>query len=273
MNDLLDSTLATLSLELSPIGVLIINENGNISFSNETFKTIFSIKNTPESIHSALFPEALKDVITSQKKDITLYSEVTDSEHSYKCWHNESVDNKGHSINFFLDVTKTTQVYQERDRLADELSKVATRDPQTGLPNEIALMQCLDPLVSRSRRYNNPLSVIRLRIQEKTDESHNLEKLMLTLARFLRDKLRWADMVGRLTTREFLLILPETEEQAAHTLARKLTNKLHLLSSQHEKNSLHDFSIQYGVSSWSKGDDTMRLINKTKQHLSQNEAA
>lgn len=273
MNDLLDSELATLSLELSPIGVLIINESGDISFSNKTFKTIFSIKNTPESIHSALFPEALKEAITSQKEEITMYSKVTDTKHSYKCWHNESVDSNGNSIKFFLDVTKITQVYQERDRLEDELSKVATRDPQTGLLNKMALMQCLEPLVSRSRRYNNPLSVIRLRIEEKTDETHNLEKLMLTLARFLRDKLRWADMVGRLTTSEFLLILPETEEQAAHDLARKLTKKLHLLSSQHKQSSTFDFSIRHGVSSWSKGDDTMRLINKTKQNLSQNEAA
>ncbi|VAW85500.1 hypothetical protein MNBD_GAMMA16-1372 [hydrothermal vent metagenome] len=273
MNDLLDSTLATLSLELSPIGVLIINENGTISFSNKTFRTIFGIKNTPENIHSALFPATLKEVISSQKEEFTMYNKTTDTQHFYKCWHNESIDSNGNSIKYFLDVTKITQVYQERDRLENELSKVSTRDPQTGLPNKIALMQSLEPLVSRSRRYNNPLSLIRLYIQEKTDETHNLEKIMLTLAHFLKDKMRWADIVGRLTNHEFLLILPETEEQDAHTLARKLIEKINLLSTDHKHDPISYFSIKHGVSSWSKGDDTMRLINKTKRHLSQGKAA
>jgi len=272
MSDLLDSTLATLSLELSPIGVLIVNENGAISFSNKTFRTIFGIKNTPDNIHSALFPETLKEVIKNQKKEITMYNEAADEQHFYKCWHNESVDSNGNSIKYFLDVTKITQVYQERDRLEDELSKVSTRDLKTGLPNKTALMQCLEPLVARSRRYNNPLSLIRLCIQEKTDKTHSLEKIMLTLAHFLKDKMRWADIIGRLTNNEFLLILPETEEQDACTLARKLTEKLHLLSEKEQDPTLY-FSIKYGVSNWSKGDDMMGLVNKTKQHLSQNEAA
>ncbi|NOY72694.1 MAG: diguanylate cyclase [Gammaproteobacteria bacterium] len=269
MSNSLDSTLATLSLETAPIGVLIVHTKGDIIFFNKTFKTLFHINRPPESAHIDALPTTLRDAIKNQKEEITIHSKATDTKHFYKCWYNPSVDEKDHSIWFFLDVTKTTQVYQERDRLANELSKVSTRDPQTGLPNKSALMQGLEPLVSRSRRYNNPLSLIRLRINIKAEYIDQLENIMLLLSRFLRDQMRWADMVGRLTANEFLLVLPETGEQAANTLAHKITKKLSQLAVQ-KQDSIPSISIESGVSSWFKGDDMMRLIHNTEQNLIQN---
>ena len=138
---------------------------------------------------------------------------------------------KAGTIHYYLDTTDQQNALGDRDRLHEELAQHTTRDAVTGLPNRQALLQGLEPLVSRSRRYHNPLSVIRLRIDNLADidtefGKGNSETALTAVSQMLKDQMRWADLIGRFDNDEFLLVLPETAADAANYLLEKLRQRL-----------------------------------------------
>lgn len=165
------------------------------------------------------------------------------------------------------DVTEEYQVQQETTRLRNELKSLTIRDEVTGLPNRQALMQALEPLISRSRRYDNPLSIIRLKVHDITKLDSELgaggqDKVLLGIAHLLRDQLRWADVVGRYETDEFLLILPETPEIAAKSLIEKINTKLAEAKIPCDKGTSLPLNMVFGIAAWSKGDDAKKLLQR-----------
>jgi GGDEF domain-containing protein len=135
-------------------------------------------------------------------------------------------------------------------------------DERTGLYTRHGILNKLTLHVSRSRRYFNPLSIIMLRVAP--DSEMDNESINQAIAMILRDKLRWVDDVGHWNMSDFLLILPETNEEAANKLARKIKFQLNRfkLPENHKK-----IPTTIAASSWRKGEDETSLLKRVTEKL------
>jgi PleD family two-component response regulator len=87
------------------------------------------------------------------------------------------------------------------------------------------------------------------------------ETSILVMTQYLRERLRWADVIGRYEDQLFLLVMPETSIEDAEKL-------LHQIVEECRGGALEDLGdnplpeLAFGVSEWSKGDDPQRLITR-----------
>jgi len=168
------------------------------------------------------------------------------------------------------DVTLEKSLQDENESLHRQLRDLRLNDNLTGLPNQRAIRQALDLQISRSRRYHNPLSVLlvqsKLRQERVEPMPRSADTLILAVSRFLRDRLRWVDQVGRWEENIFLVILPETTRPDAQQLINKIQadlDKLQLPS------PLQDFApaLEFGLGVWEKGDDMRTLLQAALSDL------
>lgn len=272
MQDLQDFSIAQLALESAPCGVMVIRGKQQIIFANTAALALLStaglrtarphLQDVMHSVLSELF-----------RQDATVdYTGADGQICSLRC-RCIPVPNTDTTLHYLQDMTELGAVTRERDSLAEELARLSTRDTLTSLPNHKALWQALEPLISRSRRYENPLTLVRLRINAPTETdaaygqgAHDM--MMIKLAQTLRDQVRWADLVGRFDESEFLLILPETSAESAQTLIEKLRERICELRLTSERGDSFSITPLFGVASWQKGDDGRLLLKRAGDRLS-----
>ncbi|MCG6969833.1 MAG: GGDEF domain-containing protein [Gammaproteobacteria bacterium] len=169
------------------------------------------------------------------------------------------------------NVTDTVKLNIQLNELQNQLDELSTVDTVSGLLNRRAMLQNLEPLVSRSRRYNNPLSVIAMEIIELAaiKQHHGeaaFQHAIKQVSFMLKDTLRWADLVSRTEDSRFVFVLPETDKEAAVLLARKINANITELHISYENVEL-PVSACFGVSAWEKGNDSVLLLRHANQSL------
>ncbi len=107
------------------------------------------------------------------------------------------------------------------------LESLATTDLLTGLPNYLALATLLEHEGERARRYGHPLSMLFFdgdRFKQVNDTyGHATGDIVLReLGERASSVLRAGDTMGRFGGEEFLVLLPETDEQEARGVAERL---------------------------------------------------
>jgi diguanylate cyclase (GGDEF)-like protein len=112
-------------------------------------------------------------------------------------------------------------------RLGDELRRVANHDPLTGLLNRRALETELRRWVSLHRRYDIGLSVLvgDLRGFKQINDRYGHamgDQALVTVAKVLGSAVRDGDLVARWGGDEFVVLLPQTDLEAARLLAERL---------------------------------------------------
>jgi len=115
-------------------------------------------------------------------------------------------------------------------QLAERLTEawtLATVDQLTGVPNRQAVIVELEKEITRAARYGHQLSVVMVDIDhfKRLNDSHGHaagDVMLRQIADVLRTNLRTVDVVGRYGGEEFLIVLPETDVDAAASLAEKL---------------------------------------------------
>jgi PleD family two-component response regulator len=85
---------------------------------------------------------------------------------------------------------------------------------------------------------------------------------ILVMTQYLRERLRWADVIGRYEDQLFLLVMPETAIEDAENLLQQIVNECRGGALQ-ELGDNPVPELKFGVSAWSKGDDAQRLIKRT----------
>ncbi len=118
-------------------------------------------------------------------------------------------------LGFFL----VTTLLLTHLRLALDRERLLARtDGLTGLLNARAFEEASSREVERSRRYQYPVSLIYLDLDDfkliNDREGHKTgDDLLVELARILTANLRSSDIIGRLGGDEFVVLLPETDGQ------------------------------------------------------------
>jgi diguanylate cyclase (GGDEF)-like protein len=171
-----------------------------------------------------------------------------------------------------LDMGAQESLAEENARLRQQVADLKLTDELTGMPNKRAISQALELHLSRSRRYLNPLSTVFVHVDlQAPDGVHSLstDPAILSVSRFLRDRLRWVDQIAHWEDNLFLLVLPETTEADARTLLGKLAD-------EHEGMLLPELCgnmtprLTFGLACWKKGDDMRTLLRHTLDDLREN---
>jgi diguanylate cyclase (GGDEF)-like protein len=112
------------------------------------------------------------------------------------------------------------------DRVADTW-RLATVDPLTGVANRQAVLGRVEEELERAARYRHPLSVILADLDhfKRLNDSHGHaagDMVLRHVGALLAANVRATDVAGRYGGEEFLIVLPETDPDAAASVAEKL---------------------------------------------------
>lgn len=109
---------------------------------------------------------------------------------------------------------------RNRAARARNLKARMVRDSLTGLYNHTHILQLLEDCSFRARRENKPLSFAMLDIDhfKRVNDSHGHpmgDRVIKSLALFLKQRLRKTDYIGRYGGEEFAVVMPDTDLAAA----------------------------------------------------------
>lgn len=260
--------------EQLPLAATLVDEKETLLWVNEKFCDLFGRQ--AEEFAEATFRDLPCDTALTPLGKEPLYY-VPPAQERKEHWLRSSVEkivteSGTYEIRYFFEVSDFVQVVSEQMQLNEMLAKKNTVDLVTGLPNRQALWPLLESLVSRSRRYGNDLTVIVLQVglpqigKDETGERQRLNALM-SVKYFLKDQMRWADIVGRLEGGEFLLALPETPEAASKDLIEKIRSGISDIQVTDIAGEHQALDVAFGVSAWCKGDDVATLIRRAQEQL------
>ena len=117
------------------------------------------------------------------------------------------------------------------EKQQDELIWLATRDAMTGLFNRGEFMRLAESELLRTRRHggNTSIIVVDLDYFKAINDRHGHpagDKVLVHVAKSLQDGVRNTDLVARIGGEEFVVLLPQTDIDAAVALAQKLRRQL-----------------------------------------------
>lgn len=254
--------------EACPTGMLAIDDEVCIRWVNPALEAMLNLngdeligkdrQTLPVSLH-ALFDETdILHLSVDGEEERWLHRQVR-----------EVVDGADQPlrVHFYQDISPQVVAERENDQLRRQVSDLIITDPLTGMANRKATLQALAAQVTRSRRYGNLLTLGAMRlIHPELPDVPLPDGSILTLAHYLRERLRWADIIGRYEDQLFLLVMPETTREDAEKLLQQIIEEC-------REGALTDLGdnprpeLSIGVAAWKKGDDPQLLIQRTLDDL------
>ncbi|ACX95986.1 response regulator receiver modulated diguanylate cyclase [Halothiobacillus neapolitanus c2] len=145
-------------------------------------------------------------------------------------------------------------------------------DSLTGLLNHNAIKDLVEAEIDRANRQNQPLSVVLIDIDHFKNVNdtfgHQAGDIVIRkLSNLLNTRLRRYDGVGRYGGEEFMITLPNTDEQTAAHLINRLRVQFgqSAIRTENGSNMLCTFSA--GIASFPRFLDLTSLIEAADQHL------
>ncbi|MEN2984977.1 MAG: diguanylate cyclase [Dictyoglomaceae bacterium] len=160
-----------------------------------------------------------------------------------------------HSINILSIISDFIAVSIENIHLFEEIEKLAIMDPLTGVLNRRGFEEIYQKEVSRAKRYNRPLSVMILDMDDfklLNDTYGHLfgDQILKEIANLLKKACRKGDTIGRYGGDEFAIILPETNIENSNKVAERILRKIKnnpIITPNKKKISLN---ISIGIASY-----------------------
>lgn len=248
-------------LNQSPVGTLLFNDTGELVWAND--KLVEILATTPDSIVTMTagdiqgrFTKTADDVYQLANSPAfyqIISRDITDQQHKYQAW-------------FITDVSDAESVRQANQGLRKRVNEFAMLDPDTGLLTYPALLQNLELLVTRSRRYSNPLSLLKVDVRCATEQVP-MEALLTAVGHMLKDQMRWADLISRGDDGRFIIIMPETPIDSVVSLVDKIRQNLLVLEIPFAGNKKCNVAANFGLTAWGRGDDASLLLDRLDQAL------
>lgn len=253
--------------EQSPMGILVTDKNGTIAFANQTLNGMLNSRQ--DQWLGKPLTQVLGEKLQrfSNKPDVWSLSTGAPANDRWFITVLAELP-EGQTAYYFVDTTEIMRLRTQVRNLSDQLEHSVTKDVMTGVLNKRATMQALDHQVSRSRRYQNPLSLVVLAVDgcdtASAGYSPTTDQVLKAVSFYLRDQMRWVDLVGRTGDKEFTVVLPETKEDDAQKLVNKLVERLHNLSVPETPDITVMVNARFGMASWRRGDDVTTLLQRAQ---------
>ncbi len=224
--------LLSAAVAQSPMSIVVADASGSIVFVNDGFTrtTGYSwaeaIGENPRVLKSGHTPmpvyEELWSALTSGRP---WFGEFLNKKKNGELYWEEArispiVDAIGRITHFLAVKEDITQ----RKEMEEELKRLATTDPLTGVANRRRFLEEVEMELARHRRFQKPSSLLMLDIDhfKHTNDTHGHamgDALLKHLAGLSRLRLRRLDLFGRLGGEEFGILLPGTDGPGARIFA------------------------------------------------------
>lgn len=218
---------------------------------------------TPSIRNKGYLPGVMKS-LQSQIRSLSLQARAVQPDGS--AHYAETMGDFADSLNLL------TQQLVEAKKQLEETNQILKLhmdiDPLTGLYNFSYLMKTLEREIERSRRYNQPLSIVLLEIVNLKWISDNLgclvgDTVLEKTAAQIRQILRPSDIAGRYSSGGILLILPNTDRAGACILAERARSLNEVI--QYSDSSIN-IKLNPGVAIW-ENDKLTDLIHEAECDL------
>ena len=159
---------------------------------------------------------------------------------------------------------RTKELIKVNAKLAkkvQEVQRLAETDSLTGVANRYRLEKVLNLEVARAHRFNLPLSVVALDIDDfkaiNDKYGHATgDMVLIHMTKLINDNIREIDLLARWGGDEFMIVLPGSRQDAAYFIAKKLQE---LLSSQPLDDNISNASSSFGIAELKGNESAMRL--------------
>ncbi|GFP25890.1 hypothetical protein HKBW3S25_01371, partial [Candidatus Hakubella thermalkaliphila] len=121
----------------------------------------------------------------------------------------------------------------ERARLFEEVERLSVTDPLTGLFNRRYFNHIMEQEKQRVKRYHKPLSLLFADVDGFKAYNDHLDHLvgdeiLKEVAQILRSNVRAADVVVRYGGDEFVVLMPETDQEEAQLVTERIERALRI---------------------------------------------
>lgn len=159
-------------------------------------------------------------------------------------------------IGFMFDISERKKAEEKLISLQKELEALSFKDGLTGVANRRRFDSALESEWASAKRSAQPLSLIMLDVdffKQYNDRYGHLlgDECLKSIGQALgKTATRPRDVVARYGGEEFALILPETDEAAARTIAERCRQQIKSLRIPHEDSAVSNFvTVSMGVGS------------------------
>ena len=237
-------------LKLSPVGIVVCDADQRITWCNPRFldETQLNSNDLVGHLYASLPIEA----IDKYTHIVQLFDTASKHPKRFTYWQSPLTEPAGSIAHYFV---------LERDMKRKNVQVDGAK-----LPKRANWVEFLDYEVSRSRRYDNPLSILKLHILvNHKPETVQDDSIRQTIKDTLMDELRWADMIGNTSQGSYLMVLPETPSNALEHLIEKLRSAI--LSQLKYLSADIDCHIVFGSAYWQKHDDSQKMLKRARGKL------
>ncbi|SFD15899.1 PAS domain S-box-containing protein/diguanylate cyclase (GGDEF) domain-containing protein [Thiohalospira halophila DSM 15071] len=156
----------------------------------------------------------------------------------------------------------------ERKALERELAHRATHDPLTGAFNRIPFEERIDAEMERVARYATALGFLVIDIDhfKAINDTHGHDvgdRVLVEVARRLRDIIRGSDLLARWGGEEFVVLLPETDLFGALELGERLREAI----ADRSFEEAGTITVSIGVAQAVPGESVRRLFSRADAAL------
>ncbi len=217
-------------------------------------------------------PELAKVIRQMEKHVITPVIYLSSSEDREKQM-DALIANSEDFISKSIEPERLKNLVQSRLDRFRQLRSQMVHDSLTGLYNHTNIKERLDHELARASRQHSELSFAMIDLdhfkQVNDAYGHGAgDRVLKSMARFLTQRLRKSDIIGRYGGEEFAIILPDTPQPAAVKLLDELRSGFARI---HHRGGQTDFTVQMsaGVSSYPNCESPAALIEAADQALYQ----
>jgi len=158
-----------------------------------------------------------------------------------------------------------------RKEIESEMRRLATLDALTGIYNREVMFAHGNRELSRAIRYGSTLSLALIDIDNLNEINdrwgyYHGDQVIKSLTDFLQENCRHSDVIGRFSSKEILVLLPETDVSMAFMVAEKWRIAIKSLEVKADS-SVIKFNCSFGVSGLSNEDQIEHLLKKVESNL------
>jgi len=155
-----------------------------------------------------------------------------------------------------------------RKRVEEEIHYFATTDALTGVNNRRVFSTILANEVERAKRYGTPFSLIMCDIDhfKRVNDTFGHQEgdaVLQRVTKLLREHTRSSDVLARWGGEEFMILVPQTDLDAAHEVAEKVRTSIEV----HEFDRVGALTVSFGVTSTNGTEELNTLLKRVDDAL------
>lgn len=249
--------------ELHPCPVIELDSAGKVSYFNPAAERLFpdlsELGLTHPLLHSSV--ELIEALRQGQQQGESV-DEVKIDEVTYELHISYS-----HDVNLIrIYVRDITQ----RKHDEEEIYILATTDSLTGIANRREFIAILVREMDHAKRYGTPMALVMYDLDyfKRVNDTfgHDVGDYVLqAVTGLVKENIRATDIVARWGGEEFMVLMPQSDIQAA----RNTAEKLRLAIADHHFDKVNRLTVSFGITTFESQDDLNSLLKRVDDALYQ----